>query len=348
MNMTQETLWQRAQREATELAFITRAFAWFILLLSRLAEPLMFVATMYIIAQTVQPQIFSAPFFAAIERASVIALNLAPEIIMPGCFLRARSAGGEGWKFKGLGFLFLVLTLVTLISFVYKASADVVLFILLIRCAAGVLYALVSMMSTPVAETTTPAPKMWTALQEELDAQRERVEAQNASHTTALATLDAAHTARLDATIADITASHEARTRALVCDLLAQVEERHTDKLEAMKQTVTRIAIEEIRTTVEQIRPAAPVVEAHVEAKRLAAPTGTRALTAPLPRQVKQEKGDTRERIRAAWLADTTLSPRKIASLVDVSHTTVARHLESIKTDVASNDDNRESEQQPS
>jgi len=333
MNMTQETLWQRAQREATELAFITRAFAWFILLLSRLAEPLMFVATMYIIAQTVQPQIFSAPFFAAIERASVIALNLAPEIIMPGCFLRARSAGGEGWKFKGLGFLFLVLTLVTLISFVYKASADVVLFILLIRCAAGVLYALVSMMSTPEPIET---PKVWTALQEELNAQRERVEAQNASHTTALAHMDAAHTARLDATIADITASHEARTRALVCDLLAQVEERHTDKLEAMKQTVTRIAIEEIRTTVEQIRPAAPVVEAHVEAKRLAAPTGTRALTAPLPRQVKQEKGDTRERIRAAYLADTTLSPRKIAAqLGDVSHTTVARHLESIKNEVA-------------
>ena len=326
MNMTQETLWQRAHREATELAFITRAFAWFILLLSRLAEPLMFVATMYIIAQTVQPQIFDSPFFHVVERASIIALNLAPEIIMPGCFLRARSAGGEGWKFKGLGFLFLVLTLVTLISFVYKASADVVLFILLIRCAAGVLYALVSMMSTPEPIET---PKVWTALQEELNAQRERVEVQAA-------------------TIADIMVSHEARTRDIVSTLLAQVEERHTDKLEAMKQTVTRIAIEEIRTTVEQIRPAAPVVEAHVEAKRLAAPTGTRALTAPLPRQVKQEKGDTRERIRAAWLADTTLSPRKIASLVDVSHTTVARHLESIKNDVASNDDNRESEQQPS
>jgi len=317
MNMTQETLGERVRREATELAFITRAFAWFILLLSRLAEPLMFGATMYIIAQTVQPQIFDSPFFHVVERASIIALNLAPEIIMPGCFLRARSAGDEGWKFKGLGFLFLVLTLVTLISFVYKASADIVLFILLIRCAAGVLYALVSMMSTPVAETTTPAPKMWTALQEELDAQRERVEAQAA-------------------TIADIMVSHEARTRDIVSTLLAQVEERHTDKFEAMKQTVTRIAIEEIRTTVQQIRPAAPVVEARIEAKRLAAPTGTRALTAALPRQVKQEKGDTRERIRAAYLADTTLSPRKIAAqLGDVSHTTVARHLESIKNEVA-------------
>jgi len=169
------------------------------------------------------------------------------------------------------------------------------------------------MMSTPVAETTTPAPKMWTALQEELDAQRERVEAQAA-------------------TIADIMVSHEARTRDIVSTLLAQVEERHTDKFEAMKQTVTRIAIEEIRTTVEQIRPAAPVVEARIETERLAAPTGTRALTAG----TGQERGDTRERIRAAWLADTTLSPRKIAAqLGDVSHTTVARHLESIKNEVA-------------
>jgi predicted ArsR family transcriptional regulator len=40
---------------------------------------------------------------------------------------------------------------------------------------------------------------------------------------------------------------------------------------------------------------------------------------------------DIRERIRAIWLEDMTLSSRKIADQIGVSHTTVANHLRIIR-----------------
>lgn len=264
----QPTRWERVKRAFADLAFITDAFKWFLLLLSRLAEPLMFLATLYVIAETVLPTIFAASLFHNVSDVCIIVLNLAPEIIMPGCFLRARSVERrDAWKFNGLGLLFLGLTLVTLVSFVYKASPQVIAVILLVRCAAGVLYALVSMMSSPV-EQEAAAPKFLTALQEELEAQRQRLEThererndhetryqalltQSAqSQSEQLQELAMSHELQLQTVVTEMTTSHEARTQTLLQELLAQINEQHEQRIEAMQQTITRVAVEQVTTTV--------------------------------------------------------------------------------------------------
>src|SRR5947209_3324112 len=67
------------RQELATLAFITRGCNWLFLLLSRLAEPLMFLSTLYVIAETVLPGLFKAVTFIQISSVSMIILNIAPE-----------------------------------------------------------------------------------------------------------------------------------------------------------------------------------------------------------------------------------------------------------------------------
>jgi hypothetical protein len=130
---------ERFLHELSTLAFITRGGNWLFLLMSRLAEPLMFLSTLYVIAETVLPAMFKASSLVHLSGVSITA----PEVILPGCFMQARMAEEkQRWMYKSMGVLFILLTFVTLASFIWSFSAGVVAVILFFRCAAGVLYSL--------------------------------------------------------------------------------------------------------------------------------------------------------------------------------------------------------------
>ncbi len=136
------------KQELATLAFITRSGNWLFLLLSRLAEPLMFLSVLYVIAETVLPGLFKAHMLLGISSACIIVLNTAPEVILPGCFMQASMAKeDQAWMYKAMGSVFIGLTFITLASFIWSFPAGAVSVILFFRCAAGVLYSLLVRMT---------------------------------------------------------------------------------------------------------------------------------------------------------------------------------------------------------
>ncbi len=146
------------KQELAELSFITRAGNWLFLLLARMAEPLMFLSVLYVTAETVLPGLFKTPAFLGISSTCVIVLNTAPEVILPGCFMQAKTAPeGQGWLYRVMGVVFILLTFVTLAGFIWAFPASAISVIMFFRCAAGVLYSLIVRMtpqSFPVSSET--------------------------------------------------------------------------------------------------------------------------------------------------------------------------------------------------
>jgi hypothetical protein len=144
------------KQELATLAFITRGGNWLFLLLSRLAEPLMFLSVLYVIAETVLPGLFKARMLLDISSACIIVLNTAPEVILPGCFMQANQAPeGQAWMYKAMGWVFIGLTFITLASFIWSFPAGAVSVILFFRCAAGVLYSLLVRMTPQRIDVTS-------------------------------------------------------------------------------------------------------------------------------------------------------------------------------------------------
>jgi hypothetical protein len=133
-------------RIVAELPFIPAISNWLKLLLSLLAEPLMFVSSLCIIAETVLPGATTWP--SLLTEGPKTVMSLAPEIILPGCFQQAQFAWHNGNTIKGklllcLCALFGLLTLVTLASFIWHFSAAIAHLILFIRCGAGISYTII-------------------------------------------------------------------------------------------------------------------------------------------------------------------------------------------------------------
>jgi hypothetical protein len=188
---------ERFLHELSTLAFITRGGNWLFLLLSRLAGPLMFLSTLYVIAETVLPAMFKVSSLVHLSSVSIIILNTAPEVILPGCFMQARMAEeNQRWMYKSMGVLFILLTFVTLASFIWSFSAGVVAVILFFRCAAGVLYSLLVRISP---QPFMQIPRLQQAQLEELAEGLQKSFNQQVQHlTNELATVEESLHARLN------------------------------------------------------------------------------------------------------------------------------------------------------
>lgn len=141
------------RRVIAELPFISAASNWLKLLLSLLAEPLMFVSSLYIVAETVIPG--SSGWSSMLTNGTNTVMSLAPEIILPGCFQQAQFAMAHGnkmksWLLYGLCVLFGLLTLITLASFVWHFTAIVGAALLFVRCGSGLSYTIILNISGPV------------------------------------------------------------------------------------------------------------------------------------------------------------------------------------------------------
>ena len=147
--MTTTTPCQREwtfRRIIAELPFIPATSNWLKLLCSLLAEPLMFVSSLCIIAETVLPGAGTWP--SILTNGPTTVMSLAPEIILPGCFQQAQRAHHKSDVLKGnllfcLCALFGLLTLITLASFIWHVSGVIANLILFVRCGAGISYTII-------------------------------------------------------------------------------------------------------------------------------------------------------------------------------------------------------------
>ncbi|HKF38482.1 MAG TPA: hypothetical protein VKB35_16415, partial [Ktedonobacteraceae bacterium] len=110
-SITVSRFWTAVQ----ELHFISSFFSWFFMLLSRLAEPCMLLAVLYVIIEAGIPQVATP----TLHNLSVAVMIAAPEIILPGAFVivkQAKEHGEENRPLFAICWLFVLLTLITLLS----------------------------------------------------------------------------------------------------------------------------------------------------------------------------------------------------------------------------------------
>lgn len=127
----------------SDLEFVTAFFTWLFRLMSRLAEPLMTLAAIYIIIEAGVPLV-SVP---VPHWLSVALLISAPEIILPGGFILAGELHGQHnrhwWMLFGMCWLFVILTAVTLADlFVLHWTGTLFQVLMWARCAAAFGYSI--------------------------------------------------------------------------------------------------------------------------------------------------------------------------------------------------------------
>jgi hypothetical protein len=126
-----------------ELDFLSAFFSWFFMLLTRLSEPLMLLATLYVVAEAGVPAIA----LPALHNLAIGIMITAPEIILPGSFVVAARTQEQGGQHARVLFavcwLFVGLTLLTLISlFVWHFTGASLAWLMCARCSAAVGYSI--------------------------------------------------------------------------------------------------------------------------------------------------------------------------------------------------------------
>jgi len=81
-----------------ELQFISSFFSWFFMLLSRLAEPCMLLAVLYVVIEAGIPVVATA----TLHNLAVAVMIAAPEIILPGAFVISKQAKEHGQENRPL------------------------------------------------------------------------------------------------------------------------------------------------------------------------------------------------------------------------------------------------------
>jgi len=126
-------------RQLQELDFLSAFFSWFFMLLTRLSEPLMLLATLYVVAEAGVPAIA----VAVLHNLAIGVMITAPEVILPGAFVVASRSQEYARMLFAMCWLFVVLTLVTLVSlFVWHLEGASLQWLMCARCAAAVGYSI--------------------------------------------------------------------------------------------------------------------------------------------------------------------------------------------------------------
>jgi hypothetical protein len=150
-----------------DLAFVTDFFSWLFALCSCLAEPLMLLCTLYIVAEAGVP----ALALPALHNLAIGIMICAPEIILPGSFVVASRAQEHARLLFAVCWTFVVLTLLTLISlFVWHFTGVTLAWLMCARCSAAVGYSILMrvMSHGQIEPHKVSAPDVLTTLTEHL------------------------------------------------------------------------------------------------------------------------------------------------------------------------------------
>jgi hypothetical protein len=282
---------------------LSSVFSWLFMLAARLAEPVMLLSVMYVIAEAGVPSLSST----LLQDIAVAALITAPEIILPGSFVVAAQAKAAGDKKATLLYVmcwaFVALTTVTLAAlFVLHPAPAVMSIIMCARCAVGVGYSILI--------------RVMFATDRVYQAQGASAPAIDIA--AALADLDARNEQRI-AALAESLKPAPVDTVAIIEETTRRTAERLETMLARMTERVTCVVVEQVTA---QLLPApVPVVESR---------------TARLS-QFRSPARDmeVRERIRALLAEQPDISSRKAGELAGCSHTTAASILKELRNEPA-------------
>lgn len=151
-----------------DLSFIPIISDWLELLASRLAQPMMFIASLWIIAETTVPG--ADAWSPWLNTLTMTVMSMAPEVISPGCFIQAGRAHKEGKENRakllftlfGTCLALLGITIAVAVWKLDKAWPWVIGLILFIRCGVGIAYTVILKIdkesAVVIAQPTQPAP----------------------------------------------------------------------------------------------------------------------------------------------------------------------------------------------
>jgi hypothetical protein len=276
-----------------DLHFVTDFFSWLFALFSRLAEPLMLLCTLYIVAEAGVPAIA----LPALHNLAIGIMICAPEIILPGSFVVASRAQEHARLLFAVCWTFVALTLLTLISlFVWHFAGASLAWLMCARCAAAVGYSILMRVMSHGQQVN---------------------QVQTVSAPDVLAV--EVHTARLVAEseqrIMSAMQSQPAQPdmALLLTQVIEQLDTRYTQHMETMiERTVERVKVSIVQQSEQQQssgRARLSIVNGRpLEVNRL----GT-------------SDSDIGQQIQAHLLEDSTLSARALAARVGCSPTTASK-----------------------
>jgi hypothetical protein len=283
-----------------DLAFVTDFFSWLFALCSRLAEPLMLLCTLYIVAEAGVPAIA----LPGLHNLAIGIMITAPEIILPGSFVVASRAHEHARLLFAVCWTFVGLTFLTLISlFVWHFTGASLAWLMCARCAAAVGYSILMRVMNH-GQAVQSAHKVEQA------------------HAVQLDTLTKNHAVQLDTLRREMDTAHTAQL-----DTLAREHRQQLDTLEATWGERLEASTRELTAAFQVKLDASRMDTAHASTpSKLDTRTVRRLSIVNGPTiELDTPEGGHRDQIHALLREDNTLSARALAARVGCSPTTAGK-----------------------
>jgi hypothetical protein len=288
-----------------DLVFVTDFFSWLFALCSRLAEPLMLLCTLYIVAEAGVPTI-ARP---SLHDLAIGIMICAPEIILPGSFVVAARAQEHARLLFAVCWTFVALTLLTLISlFVWHFTGAALAWLMCARCAAAVGYSILmrvmahgrdQVVQQQQAIIVSDVQVQLTELSEQVQRITNTFQSQPAQPDISL----------------------------VLAQVIEQLDARYTQRMETMiERTVERAKVSIVQQSEQQFsgRARLSIVNGRpMELNRVDTPGERQVL--PVNTTLDTSESDIGQQVRALLLEDGTLSARALAGRVGCSPTTASK-----------------------
>jgi hypothetical protein len=288
-----------------DLVFVTDFFSWLFALCSRLAEPLMLLCTLYIVAEAGVPTI-ARP---SLHDLAIGIMICAPEIILPGSFVVAARAQEHARLLFAVCWTFVALTLLTLISlFVWHFTGAALAWLMCARCAAAVGYSILmrvmahgrdQVVQQQQAIIVSDVQVQLTELSEQVQRITNTFQSQPAQPDISL----------------------------VLAQVIEQLDARYTQRMETMiERTVERAKVSIVQQSEQQFsgRPRLSIVNGRpMELNRMDTPGERQVL--PVNTTLDTLESNIGQQVRALLLEDGTLSARALAGRVGCSPTTASK-----------------------
>jgi hypothetical protein len=286
-----------------DLVFVTDFFSWLFALCSRLAEPLMLLCTLYIVAEAGVPAI-AVP---ALHNLAIGIMICAPEIILPGSFVVAARAQEHARLLFTVCWIFVGLTLLTLISlFVWHFTGTSLAWLMCARCATAVGYSILMRVMAQGQQVIQGQVVQQKAVEEQIAALAEQVQR-------------ITHTLQSQPALPEMS--------LILAQVIEELDARYTQRMETMiERTVERVRVSIIQQSEQQYsgRARLSIVNGRsMEVNRL----DTTGEIQMLPANTFLDTSDSNigQQVRALLLEDSTLSARALAGRVGCSPTTASK-----------------------
>lgn len=254
-----------------ELDFVTDGFTWLFRLMSRGAEPLMTLSTVYVIIEAGVPAV-SVTWLHFLAVAIMIS---APEIILPGGFILAGEIRAQGnrraWMLYSMCWLFVILTSATLADlFIWHFTGGAFAALMWSRCAAAVGYSILFRVITYRREREVlPVADVQANITEHFTEHIQRLESLTRQHMTEIEQ--------------SVTRQMQSLTEQVDRALTENTNKNDTTALPAMIEQLSQETQRQITTLAQEVKRSLETVQARPKLSLVAAPPSTS------PRTTEQE-----------------------------------------------------------